>query len=131
MATWYLNLRIAPAITVSHPLGGAMRKLGILSIALAAAVVITPATAQQKRVSPHETVSAVIAGNRVTITYGRPFSKDPKSDKIRKIWGELVPYGKAWRTGADEATTMIIQQDIMIGDTTVPAGAYTLYTVPA
>jgi hypothetical protein len=107
-----------------------MRRLGTLVVVLAAAVVVYPATAQQKRVSPHETVSAVIAGNRVTITYGRPYSKDPKSDKIRKIWGELVPWGKAWRTGADEATTMITQQDIMIGDTKVPAGAYTLYTVP-
>jgi hypothetical protein len=107
-----------------------MRRLGILSIVLASTLAIYPATAQQKRISPHETVSAVIGGNRVTITYGRPYSKDPKSDKIRKIWGELVPWGKAWRTGADEATTLIIQQPITIGETMVPAGAYTLYTVP-
>jgi hypothetical protein len=88
------------------------------------------ATAQQKRISPHETISTVVGGNRVTITYGRPFSKDPKSGETRKIWGGLVPWGKAWRTGSDEATTLITQQPIMIGDAMVPAGAYTLYTVP-
>ncbi|HVT88921.1 MAG TPA: DUF2911 domain-containing protein [Tepidisphaeraceae bacterium] len=80
--------------------------------------------------SPHETTSAIIDGNRVTITYGRPFSKDPKSGNMRKVWGTLVPWGKAWRMGSDEATTLITQQPLMIGETTVPAGAYTLYLVP-
>jgi hypothetical protein len=95
---------------------------------------VVPVTAQQGakkgRVSPHETISAVVDGNRVTVSYGRPYSKNPKSGEIRKIWGGLVPYGKAWRTGADEATTLITQQPIMVGDTLIPAGAYTLYTVP-
>ncbi len=86
--------------------------------------------AQQKRVSPHETVSTVVDGSRVTISYGRPYSKDPKSGEVRKIWGGLVPYGKAWRMGADEATSLITQQPLMIGSTTIPAGAYTLYFVP-
>ena len=97
----------------------------------AAMVCALPLVAQSKRVSPHETTSTVIDGNRVTITYGRPFTKDPKSGEMRKIWGGLVPYGKAWRLGADEATTLITQQPIAFGDTTVPAGAYTLYMVPA
>jgi hypothetical protein len=90
-----------------------------------------PLMAQQKRVSPHETISAVIDGNRVTIIYGRPYTKDPKSGEVRKIWGGLVPYGKVWRTGADEATLLITQKPIMIGETVVPAGAYTLFTLPA
>ncbi len=102
-------------------------------VAIATALVCAwPASAQQTtRVastggnSPHETTSAVIDGNRVTITYGRPFSKG------RKIWGTLVPFGKAWRMGADEATLLITQQPIEIGGTTVPAGAYTLYMAPA
>src|SRR5262249_36308259 len=95
-----------------------------------------PLLAQQARQSssggksPHETTSAVIDQNRVTLTYGRPFSKDPASGSIRKIWGGLVPWGKAWRTGSDEATLLITQKDIMIGETTILAGAYTLYTVP-
>lgn len=95
-----------------------------------------PSIAQQKRAastggnSPHETTSAVIDGNRVTITYGRPFTKNPRTGEARKIWGELVPYGKVWRTGSDEATILITQKPIVIGDTTVPAGAYTLWTLP-
>jgi hypothetical protein len=75
--------------------------------------------------SPHETTGAVVGGNRVTITYGRPFMKG------REIWGKLVPYDKVWRTGSDEATILITQKPIMIGETTIPAGAYTLWTLPA
>lgn len=82
------------------------------------------------RVSPHETVSAVIDGNRVTVTYGRPYSKNPRGNDIRKIWGGLVKFGEAWRLGADEATVLITQQPLVIGQTTIPAGAYTLYLVP-
>jgi|SRR5271154_3025346 len=89
-----------------------------------------PLMAQQKRVSPHETIGAVIDGNRVTIIYGRPYTKNPKTGENRKVWGELVPYGKVWRTGSDEATTLITQKPIVFGDTTVPAGAYTLFTLP-
>jgi hypothetical protein len=89
-----------------------------------------PLMAQQKRVSPHETVSAIIEGNRVTIVYGRPYTKNPKTGENRKIWGELVPYGQVWRTGADEATLLITQKPIVFGDTTIAAGAYTLFTLP-
>lgn len=114
---------------------------------LAAALCALPVTAQpqQKRAastggnSPHETTSTVIGdrrtGCRVTITYGRPSIKDPRTGAERKIWGTfadkaLVPYGKAWRMGADEATMLITQQPLKFGDTTIPAGAYTLYLVP-
>ena len=90
----------------------------------------SPLMAQQKRVSPHETISAVVDGNRVTVVYGRPYTKDPKSGEPRKIWGGLVPFGKVWRTGADEATLFITQQDLQLGDATIPAGAYTLWTLP-
>jgi hypothetical protein len=89
-----------------------------------------PLLAQQKRVSPHETISTVINGNRVTIVYGRPYTKDHNTGENRKIWGGLVPYGQVWRTGADEATLLITQKPIVFGDTTVPAGAYTLFTLP-
>jgi len=114
-----------------------MNKLkSILTIA-AIALSTLPLAAQQKKFnstggnSPHETTSAVVEGSRVTITYGRPFTKDPRSGEPRKIWGGLVPYGKVWRTGSDEATTLITQKPLMFGDTAVPAGAYTLWTLPA
>lgn len=80
--------------------------------------------------SPHETTGVVVDQNRVTITYGRPYSKDARSGEVRKIWGGLVPYGRPWRMGADEATLLITQKPIVIGETTIPAGAYTLYMVP-
>jgi len=108
-----------------------MKKLiftvAIAAIALACA---SPAMAQRQRVSPHETISAVIGGDRVTITYGRPYTTKPGTTEARKIWGGLVPYGEPWRMGADEATTLITQQPLEIGGKTIPAGAYTLYMVP-
>lgn len=81
-------------------------------------------------VSPHETTSAVIDGNRVTLVYGRPSTKNPKTGEPRKVWGELVPWGKVWRTGSDEATMLVTQKPIVFGSATVPAGAYTVWTIP-
>ena len=108
-----------------------MKKLiATLILTTVGLVCALPVAAQQRRVSPHETISAVIDGNRVTVTYGRPYTKNPRSGEVRKIWGSLVPYGKVWRTGADEATLMITQKPIVLGGTTVPAGAYTLWTLP-
>jgi hypothetical protein len=116
-----------------------MNKLKSALIIAAISICALPLMAQQKKaastggVSPHETISQVFDGsrnNRVTIVYGRPFSKDPKSGEVRKIWGGLVPYGKVWRTGSDEATILAISKPITIGETTIPAGAYTLFTLP-
>jgi Protein of unknown function (DUF2911) len=110
-----------------------MKKVRYMFVALfvlaAAALVAGPLSAQKQRVSPHEKVSVKIGGNEVTIEYGRPYAKDPKSGQVRKVWGTLVPYGKAWRAGADEATTLITQEPIMVGDVAVPPGKYTLYMV--
>ena len=102
----------------------------LLTIA-AIAISTLPLAAQQKRVSPHEIVSTRIDGGLVQVIYGRPYTKDPHSGEARKIWGGLVPYGQVWRTGADEATTLITQKPLMFGDIAVPAGAYTLWTLPA
>ena len=93
-------------------------------------LVVSPLQAQRARLSPHETISQVIDGNRVTLVYGRPYSKDPKGTDIRVIWGKLVPYASVWRMGADEATMLITQQPLVFGTTTVPAGAYTLAMQP-
>ena len=100
----------------------------IIAIVIASAL---PLMSQRKRISPHETISSVIDGNKVTIVYGRPYSKDPKTGEVRKIWGTLVPYGKVWRTGADEATLLTTEQPVVMGGTTVPAGTYSLFTLPA
>src|SRR5580698_3889227 len=90
------------------------------------------ASAQQRgRVSPHDTINGRVGGYMVMIVYGRPYTVKPGTTEVRKIWGGLIPYGKIWRTGADEATLMITQQPIVLGGTlTVPAGCYTLWTLP-
>lgn len=86
--------------------------------------------------TPHATTSGVIGPNRregsmITITYGRPYAVHPrKGGEARKIWGGLVPWGKADRLGADEATSIILQHAIETGGTTIPAGVYTLYLIP-
>ena len=107
-----------------------MNKLKYTLLIAAAVISASPLLAQQKRVSPHDTISTVVDGSRVTIVYGRPYTKDPKTGENRKIWGGLVPFGKVWRTGADEATLLITQRPITIGEATVPTGAYTLWTLP-
>lgn len=85
---------------------------------------------EKQRVSPHETVNATVGDAKITIVYGRPYSKDPKSGEKRKIWGTLVPYGKVWRMGADEATLLTTDKDITIAGTAVPAGKYSLFLLP-
>lgn len=107
-----------------------MNKTKFVPLLAALLFAALPLLAQQKRVSPHETTGSVIDGNRITVVYGRPYSKDPKTSEVRKIWGGLVPYGKVWRTGADEATLLVLQKPIAFGETTIPAGAYTLWTLP-
>src|SRR5438477_12808506 len=85
----------------------------------------SPLLAQEKqRVSPHETVNATVGDAKITIVYGRPYTKDPKTGEKRKIWGALVPYGKVWRLGADEATLLTTDKDITIGATAIAAGPY-------
>ncbi len=113
-----------------RPVFLAVALLGTAVLPAQTTPVAAPA-APRVRTSPHDTISARVDGNRVTVIYGRPYSKDPKSGEIRKIWGALVPAGKPWRTGADEATLLITQQPLDLGGTALPAGAYSLYTLPA
>jgi hypothetical protein len=107
-----------------------MNRLKLTLIVAAVVASAFPLMAQRQRVSPHETITTNIDGNDLKLVYGRPYSKSPKSGEIRKIWGGLVPWGKAWRLGADEATLLTTQETLMIGDTTIPAGTYSLYLVP-
>jgi hypothetical protein len=79
---------------------------------------------QAVRASPHESTSASVDGATVTITYGRP------SMRGRTIFGQLVPYGRVWCPGADEATTLESTRNLAIGDLKVPAGSHTLWILP-
>ena len=97
-------------------------------ICLGLAVCATVFLAQQdkaKRPSPPATATFDLGGGKsVTIDYSSPRAKG------RKIYGGLVPFGEVWRTGANEATTFVTTADLVVGGTTVPAGSYTLFTVP-
>jgi hypothetical protein len=88
-----------------------------------------------QRASPHETINARIGEGRdrslITITYGRPYRARAGKGEPRKIWGGLVPWDKADRLGADEATLILTQHPIEIQGKTIPAGAHTLYLVPS
>ena len=116
-----------------------MKRLALAVALVAAATLVSSTSAmaqaakkkQRQRISPHETISTTIDGNELKLVYGRPYSKKPGTDEVRKIWGGLVPYGKVWRTGADEATLLTTAQPIEIGGYALAAGTYSLFTVPA
>jgi hypothetical protein len=89
------------------------------------AVAITLAQTNQQPASPRGQASITFSdGKKITVDYGRPFMRG------RKIMGELVPYGKVWRTGANAATGFVTDANITMGGTSIPAGRYTMYTVP-
>jgi hypothetical protein len=85
---------------------------------------------EKKRLSPQDTVKATIDDAQITVVYSRPYTKDPKTGEMRKIWGGLVPYGKVWRTGANEATLLTTTKPLEIGGTALPAGTYSLFSQP-
>ncbi len=64
---------------------------------------------------------------------GKTIKTDYSSPRMkgRKIYGGLVPFGEVWRTGANDATTFVASADVVVGGKTVPAGSYTIFTVPA
>ena len=74
--------------------------------------------------SPTATFSQKVGLTDVTINYSRP------SKKGRTIFGDLVPYGKLWRTGANMATKFTFSDDVKIGGKDLPAGSYALFTMP-
>lgn len=76
------------------------------------------------RLSPKASVSQTIGYTVISIEYSRPGVKG------RKIWGDLVPYNKIWRTGANESTRISFTTDVLIEGNKIPAGIYSLYTIP-
>src|SRR6202023_3050716 len=83
------------------------------------------ACAQDSRPSPAASASCDLgAGKTIKTDYSSPRIKG------RKIFGDLVPYGKVWRAGANEATTFVTTGDTSVGGTTVPAGSYTIFVIP-
>ncbi|HZQ92737.1 MAG TPA: DUF2911 domain-containing protein [Terriglobales bacterium] len=103
-----------------------MPKLTV-SLALLA---LAATTFAQQRPSPPGTAETTLKGKKITINYSRPRINDPRTGQPRKIMGGLVPYGDVWRTGANEATTFVTEAPVTVGGKDVPAGSYTLFTLP-
>ena len=83
------------------------------------------AACQGGKPSPAASASCDLGGGKTIKTaYSSPRMKG------REIYGHLVPFGEVWRTGANEATTFVSSGDVVVGGKTVPAGNYTLFTVP-
>ena len=109
-------------------------KRSVLAVALAATALSfgaslhaqkTTAVHPGKAGSPHVRTEWTIDGANVSIEYGRPSLKGRVPGK------DIDPYeGREWRTGADAATTLVTSRTLKFGDLTVPAGTYTLYTIP-
>jgi len=103
-----------------------MRKqIVFLTSLLLAFTVLASCQDKGKRSSPAaQALCKFSDGKTVTIDYSSPRAKG------RKVFGELVPYGEVWRTGANEATTFVTDANLSIGGTDVPAGSYTIFTIP-
>lgn len=100
----------------------------IIGFALCISSIYTILYAQQKeqkiRLSPKASVGQTVGFTDVTISYSRPGVKG------RKIWGDLVPYDKVWRAGANEATKFTFSTDVIIEGKKLPAGSYSFFTIP-
>jgi hypothetical protein len=100
-----------------------------LSIALVATLALSAGAARADlelpRPSPAAKISQEVGLTTITVDYSCPAVKG------RKIWGDLVPYDKLWRTGANGATKITFSKDVTIADHAVPAGSYALFTIPA
>jgi len=100
-------------------------RIGILVAALTAVLTAIAVAQGGKPASPPgEATVKFDDGKTVSIQYSRP------SMRGRKIFGGLVPYNEVWRTGANAATSMKTDVALTIGGANVPAGNYTLYTLP-
>jgi hypothetical protein len=99
-------------------------------VILASALLVRPAAAQdgyqepQHRLSPVVIERTTVGDTYMKVVYGQPWVRG------RTIFGELVPFDQVWRTGANEGTEIYFQSDVTFGEEHVPAGLYTLFTIP-
>lgn len=101
-----------------------MKKLFFLMSLVFVFSVATFAQTTLPRESQRAAISQAIGDTTVSIVYHRPNTKN------RKVWGELVPFGQVWRTGANEATVFEVSNDVTINGQLLPKGKYSLHTIP-
>jgi DUF2911 family protein len=145
-AAWYLALVLfagAACALIARAAGRAVA-VAVLALGLAAPIVLTavpvpPALGVrlpcprnwgwlptwQLRSSPMGSVEFSVAGGPVKLCYGRPAARGRTM-----LGGRRIPYGRLWRTGANEPTTIITPMALEVADVTVPAGRASLYTIP-
>src|SRR6478752_2813859 len=99
-------------------------KKSILMLALILGSFAIQAQVKTPQPSPRAYVSQTVGLTEVELEYSRPGAKK------RIIFGDLVPFGKVWRTGANANTTISLSEDVTIGDKPLKKGKYALYTVP-
>lgn len=87
-------------------------------------VALAQAQPEPKKLSPAVTATGTVGTANITIKYSSPQVKG------RKIWGDLVPYNRVWRAGADEATTFTSDKDLVVQGAILPAGNYSLFVIP-
>ena len=100
---------------------GLQKKIQLLFIAL---LTVTFVNAQNKPASPAVSTTGKINGATISINYSSP------SVKGRVIWGELVPFNKIWRAGANDATTFETDKDLTVEGSKLPAGKYSFFVIP-
>jgi len=101
------------------------KKSVFLMLLLVTFAALASAQDKSKRPSPPAQAQCKFSdGKTITIDYSSPRAKG------RKIFGELVPFGEVWRTGANDATTFVTSANLTVGGKDVPAGSYTIFTVP-
>src|SRR6187549_3075220 len=101
-----------------------MKKIFMSAIAIAGFSMLSMAQVKMPAPSPVQTVKQDFAIGSIELTYSRPAAKG------RKIFGDLVPYGKLWRTGANAATKIVFSEPVDFGGKKVDTGTYVLYTIP-
>lgn len=99
-------------------------RLAIAALLVCASPSVHAAEIELPAPSPPASLSQTIGVTKITIDYHRPGVKG------RKIWGELVPYDKVWRLGANEATTITFGDPVRIKGRDLPAGSYALFAIP-
>jgi len=103
-----------------------MRKILLFAAVLLsfAALAAAQMDKSQRPSPPAQAQCKLPDGKTITVDYSSPRAKG------RKIFGGLVPYGEIWRTGANEATTFVTDANLTVGKVAVPAGSYTIFTIP-
>lgn len=99
----------------------------LFALLAAFTVAFTSLTAQELKLpalSPTSTITQEFSTSKIEITYSRP------SMRGRKVFGDLVPFGSVWRTGANAATKITFGEEVEIGGTKIPAGSYSFYSIP-